>query len=336
MKVLFATGLAHEMGGGAKYASQLQIEFNKKGVDSRAVPYTNLELSLPVGIRHFVYFCRFFFPLMRADVAFAFDTWSVGIPSLLAAKLLGKPFIVRVGGDFLWEQYVERTGDIVKVSEIYDTRKDKFNLKERIVYRGTKFLLEHADVLACNSQFQVDLWRRVYGVPLKQAIVVENLYPPKKPGIAPTKKNFVAAGRAMKLKQEPMLIELFEEIKKEFSEIELDMQSLPPEEHQKRVSSCYALVLASVSDFSPNVIIDAISYGKPFVCTKDTGIRERVGHLGFFVDTQNREELKQAILSLLDPLVYDAKKKEIDAFSFTRDWSQVADDFVAVLKRCVS
>jgi hypothetical protein len=270
MRVIFATGPVEEKGGTAKYASQLQMEFNKKGIDVAAVPYTSVELSLPIGIRHLVYFYRFVFPLMRADVAFAFDTWSVGIPSLLAAKLLGKPFIVRVGGDFLWEQYVERTGDMVKVSEMYDTRQHTFNLKERIVYKGTQFLLKHADVLACNSQFQIDLWRRVYNVPLAQAIVVENLYPPKKQESVPTKKNFVAAGRTLKLKQEPMLIGLFEEIKAEYPDVELDMQSLPPTEHQRRVSSCYAVVLASVSDFAPNVIIDAISFGKPFVCTQDT------------------------------------------------------------------
>lgn len=336
MKVIFATGLRTEMGGGAKYALQLQTEFAKKGISSEAVPYTSLELALPIGVRHVVYFFRFLMPLMRADVAFAFDTWSVGLPSLVAAKLLRKPFVVRVGGDFLWEHYVERTGDLVKLSEIYDSRRERFSLKEKLIYRGTRFLLRHADVVACNSQWQIDLWHRVYGLPLARARVIENVYLPHAEGVPPKKKNFVAAGRSIQLKQEPLLEDVFAEVRKEYADVELDMRSLPPEEHQKRVASCYAVVLASVSDVAPNVIIDAIRYGKPFICTSDTGIKERVGSLGLFVDTGNREALTASIISLLDPQMYEQKARASAAFSFERSWSVVADDFVAVLKQCVS
>jgi glycosyltransferase involved in cell wall biosynthesis len=336
MRIIFSTGPVHQMGGGTKYASVLAERFNARGLQSRTVSYSRLELTLPIGIRHLVYFFRVLIPLMRADAVLAFDTWSVGIPAVCAAKLLGKPFLVRVGGDFLWEQYVERTGDLVKLSEFYDTRKSNLNTKERIIYRGTKFLLTHADVLACNSKWQIDLWRRVYGVPLAQAVVVENVYPPRRQGTSPVQKNFVAAGRDVKLKQETLLKEIFSRIQKHHPDVSLDMRSLPPAEHQKRVAECYAVVLASVSDVAPNVIIDAVLYDKPFVCTADTGITERLGGTGLFVDTQNTQALQDAIMSLLDPGVYQAQKKKIELFSFTRDWDAVADDFLTAIQTCVS
>ncbi len=336
MRVIFSTGLAHEMGGGARYAAKLAERFSERGIKCTTVPYTRLELALPIGVRHVVYLFRVLLPLIGADVVLAFDTWSVGIPSLIAAKILGRPFIVRVGGDFLWEQYVERTGDMVKLSEFYDTRRDKWNLKERIVYRGTHFLLKHADVLACNSRWQIELWRRVYDVPLTQATVIENEYPARRPSTPPTEKNFVAAGRPMKLKQEGLLMQIFHELVKKYDDVSLDLHALPADAHRARIASCYAVVLASVSDVSPNVIIDAVLYGKPFICTKDTGISERLGNTGIFVDTQDKEALTRAIESLLDPKVYADIERRIKAFTFTRDWNAVADDFLKAITTCVS
>ncbi len=49
----------------------------------------------------------------------ALDTYSVAFPAVLAAMLFRKKLVLRVGGDFLWEQYLERV------------KKPKLSAKER-------------------------------------------------------------------------------------------------------------------------------------------------------------------------------------------------------------
>jgi len=45
-----------------------------------------------------------------ADLIYALDPWSVGVPSLLVAALFRKTFVVKIVGDYAWEQGVQRFG----------------------------------------------------------------------------------------------------------------------------------------------------------------------------------------------------------------------------------
>ena len=333
MKIVFATGPIDEKGGPAKYATHLAEQFVRQGIKVKIVPFQS---SLPSGLRHLAYFLRLLFALISADAVLAFDTWSVGFPAVFAAKTLRKASIVRIGGDFLWEQYVERTGDMVKLSYFYQNAKDKLNSKEQTIFRGTGFLLRNASVLAFNSQFQIETYRAAYGLSLQNAVVIENVYPHKKENSDPTKKNFVAAGRALKLKQEALLLQVFEELQETYPDITLDLEPLSPEEHQARVASCYAVILGSLSDVSPNVIIDAVIHERPFICTSDTGIKERLENVGLFIDTQNKDALSRSIESLLDPSVYKKMKTQVKLFSFVRTWEDVSNDFLTAIRSCVS
>lgn len=336
MHIVFATGPATETGGNAKYAQELSVQFKGKGHTVLIVTYGVLEKILPAGLRHVVFFMRVFFSLIGSDIVVSFDTFSVGVPACVAAHVLGKPSIVRIGGDFLWEHYVERTGDLIKLSQFYANHHTPFSFREKCIYRGTKYLLKKTSILAFNTHWQIGLWKDAYDLPLQNARVIENVFPAKKVNHTPHEKVFVAAGRPIKLKQDSLLRELFSEIERDHPGASLDQRSLTRGEHQVRVENSYAVVLASVSDISPNAIIDAVVYGKPFICTEDTGITERISGLGIFIDTQNKEALTKAIISLLNPKIYEEYKSKIAHFSYVRNWEQVADDFLTNINVCVS
>jgi glycosyltransferase involved in cell wall biosynthesis len=110
MKLLIATGLyPPEIGGPATYTKLLEEKLPARGYEVSVLPFSTSR-HLPKVLRHL----HFFFVLLRkawsVDVVYAQDTVSVGLPALLAAKLLRKPFIVRVPGDYAWEQSVQRFG----------------------------------------------------------------------------------------------------------------------------------------------------------------------------------------------------------------------------------
>src|SRR3989344_1940294 len=100
MKILITTGLSvSDIGGPFQYAPRLKEEFERLGHSVEIAQYNSIERAL-LGILPKV---------LRVDSVIALDSFSVGIPSVMAARLFRKRVVVRVGGDFLWESYVQRT-----------------------------------------------------------------------------------------------------------------------------------------------------------------------------------------------------------------------------------
>jgi glycosyltransferase involved in cell wall biosynthesis len=72
---------------------------------------------LPKGIRHARYFWNVLKVAQNADVILALDPVSVGLPAALAAGILRKPFVVKIVGDFAWEQGTQRFGVIAQLDD---------------------------------------------------------------------------------------------------------------------------------------------------------------------------------------------------------------------------
>jgi hypothetical protein len=136
-----------------------------------------MDEHLPAGVRHAAYFNKLFFLLffIRADYVIALDTFSVGFPAVLAGKFAGIPVIIRTGGDFLWEFYVERTGEKIVFSDFY-TRPRSFNTKERIIFRLTQWALRHASAAVFSTAYQRDAFVPAYGLEAARARIIENFY----------------------------------------------------------------------------------------------------------------------------------------------------------------
>ncbi len=333
MKIVLATPLyPPDIGGPAKYAHALRQEFIKQGASVRVVAYSSLERLLPLGVRHVVYALRLLPRVLRADAVLALDTWSVGLPALVVAKICRTKLLVRIGGDFLWESYVERTKQLIKLSQFYSAPR-WLSFKERLIQRGTHLLLRHTDALLFTTHWQRDLWQRAYRFPQERAHIVENLYPPVQTVSLATHKVFVAAGRDIVLKNMPLLHAAFAEVKKTHSDIELDTRTLSAAEHAERIAQCYAVIVPSVSEVNPNSAIEALAAGKPFICTADSGIVERLGSVGIFIDTQNKEALVAAITELLDAGRYTRAQETLRQFSYTHSWADMAQEILAIAKK---
>src|SRR3989344_410927 len=164
MRILIATPFVHknEREALGVYAEGLLGAFVRAGHTVEVVSRSRLERSLPQGIRHVLYFMRLLPHVGRSDAVLALDTWSTGFPALLAARVLKCRFGIRIGGDFLWESYVERTKEPVLLSEFYNARRT-YSLKEKIVQRGIHWLTRGADALLFTTAFQRDIWQRAYG-----------------------------------------------------------------------------------------------------------------------------------------------------------------------------
>jgi len=336
MKIVLAAPLyPPEIGGPASYAKALNEGLSARGHTTILVKFSDVR-QYPNGVRHLLYFWKVFSALRGADVVMGFDTWSSGMPAMLAAKLCGKKMLVRIGGDFLWEAYVQRTHKLVRFSEFYN-EKANFSLKELVTFMGTRWLTRHMDLMVFNTAWQKDLWEIMYGFNPQKAMVIENEYPATRQ-LSPAKGHvFVAAARANFLKNTESVEAAFRDLKHLFPDIELDARLVPPDEHRARIRDSYAIVIPSLSEMSPNTAIDALTYGKPFIMTSDTGARERLANAGIFINTLDAGALRQAMKTLLDPIEYERACARVQAFTFSHSWGEVVQEFlVALTHLCAS
>lgn len=366
MKILIATGIyPPDIGGPAQYARGVKEAWRKEGHEVKVLAF-RFERKLPTGIRHLYYFFRVLFSLGGVDpvrsregsphtsslrgrqhasasngVDFVFspDTFSAAIPALLAAKLFGKTIIIRTGGDFLWEQYVERTGDLILLRHFYQTRISRFSLKKRLIFRLMRFLFRHADAIIFSTKWQQDIFATPYRLDWKKCFIVENCYPareqnrysniPQNIGIP---KIFTGGVRDLKWKNMPRVKEAFERVQKKGIPVELRWETGSRGQFLLDIQSCYAVVLASLGDVSPNTILEAIQFGKPFILTRETGLYEKLKDIGVWVDPQNVDDIAAKIEWLADEKNYEAQCKKVAAFSFTHSYEQIAGEILAIFR----
>lgn len=333
MKILICTGIyPPDVGGPAKYAKNLAEEFLGRGYKVKVLAY-KIEKKLPIGIRHCLYFFRVFFAAFDADLIIALDTFSTGFPAILTAKLLRKKAILRVGGDFLWETYIEKTGNLIKLKDFYE-RIPKLPFKQKILFFLQKFTIKNYSALAFNSNWQKKIFEKFYNLDISKNYVIENFYGEKVGDFNFKEKNFLWAGRNIKLKNLTLLKESFSVAQKENIEIKLEIsKEISQKELMEKVKESYVVVLPSISDISPNLIMDTITCNKPFILTKECGLVDKFKEVGVFIDPFNKDDIKNKILFLADDNNYKEYKKRIASFNFTHSWKEIADEFLSVYKK---
>lgn len=331
--ILITTGIyPPKIGGPAQYAKNLKESFEKRGLEVSIKTYT-IEDKLLTGIRHIVFFLKIIPKIIFSNVIFTLDTYSVGFPSVLAGKIFGKKVIVRTGGDFLWESYVERTNKKVLLKNFYDNEKYNFSTKEKIIFLLTKWTLKNANSIIFSTEWQRDIFVRSYSLDVNKTCVVENYYGPKEADEDYSSKEFVASTRKLVWKNLGLLENIFNELKSSYPNLILFSKNLPYQEFIEKIKVSYAVILVSLGDISPNMIMDAIRFNKPFICTKEIGIYNRIKDAGIFVDPLNEQEIKQAILELLTEDGYKKAKEKVRNFQFVHTWEQITDEFLVVANK---
>ncbi|MFZ2555386.1 MAG: glycosyltransferase family 4 protein [Minisyncoccia bacterium] len=330
MRIVIATAFYPPRPGvHATYAAGIEESLLKLGHE---VTVVSASRALPPVLSHAVYFLRLFHALRGASFVLALDTWSVGMPAYFAARLRGVPLALRIGGDFLWESYVARTGEAVRLSDFYISP-CTLSLKERIIKRFTRMLLQTAHPLF-TTHFQRDLWKRVYDIPDTRIRIVENHVPPKIGTYLPaTGLVLVCSGRAIGLKNIDLLRRVVARLANDHPGLELDTRLMPHNEHQKRVAAAYAVIIPSFSEVCSNTAIDAVALGKPFVMTEDTGTKERFGACGLFLDTRSESALTHAIESILDPIMYEKLATNARELAFAHSWDDIAREIMDEMKK---
>ena len=173
MKVLIATGIySPDVGGPATYSALLEKELPKRGVEVKIITYGKLK-NYPWILRQPAYFFRIFLAARNVDIIYAQDILNSGISSYVAASIWRKKFLLKIVGDYAWEQGAQRFG----VKEVLDEFLDRqYGFMVECFRFLEKFVAGRADKIIVPSEYLRDLIRQ-WGVLKHRAVVIRNAAP---------------------------------------------------------------------------------------------------------------------------------------------------------------
>ncbi len=176
MNLLIATGLyPPEIGGPATYTLLLEARLPERGINVTTIPFGWVR-HYPKGIRHVVYAYKLWEESKKVDAIYALDPISVGLPALLVAKLRRKPFLIRLGGDYAWEQGRVRFGLTESLDE-YLTKKAPRPFQVKLLAAFQSFVTKQAKRVVAPSQYLKGVIEQ-WGVPSERIAVIHSaLYP---------------------------------------------------------------------------------------------------------------------------------------------------------------
>ncbi len=249
-KILIATGIyPPDIGGPATYSKLLADELPKHGIEVMVLTFGAVR-HLPKVIRHLAYFFKTLSQGREVDIIYAQDPVSVGLPALWAARLLRKRFLLRLGGDYAWEQGVARFG-VKDTLDEFVKKYDVYPLSVRMLKKIQTYVAQHAETVIVPSRYLasiVQVWGRKINVKVihnafsLNSVSDSNTYTSYTLTLVPESKdelrkklNFqgkviLSAGRFVPWKGFDMLIEIMPDLRREVPDAFLYIVGEGPEQ----------------------------------------------------------------------------------------------------------
>ncbi|MEK7163351.1 MAG: glycosyltransferase family 4 protein [Patescibacteria group bacterium] len=357
MKVLIATGIyPPQIGGPATHAKLLYDELPGRGIDADVVSFGDYLQRLKV-IRHFLYFLELVRRAPDADVIYALDPVSVGLPALLASQIRGKRFILRIAGDYAWEQGVQRFG-VTDTLDDFVIACGGHRLQVRLLKKIEKYVADGAEKIIAPSGYLKNIIS-AWGVSPEKIKVVYNGFHTghvRETPRALRKKLrlsgnvIVSVGRLVQWKGMKELIEIMPRVIASVPDAKLVVVGDGPEKNNleetiraldlgntvtlagrlarekvfEYVKAADLFVLNTSYEGFSHQVVETMALGTPVITTAVGGNPEivRDGKNGILVPPRAKDSLLEAIISLL----MDQKRAENLAKTAKKDVGRFSDE----------
>ena len=359
MKIIIAAEIfPPDIGGPATYSKKITEELAKRDWDVKLLCYSNsrqksnLNFKIYSVIRnrikawhHIKYFFKLFFLSLDRDVIYAQGPISSGLPAMAVGKVLRKKVVVKVVGDYAWEQARN-----LKVTElgIDEFQNKKFGGKIGRLQKIERKVCRLVDKIIVPSQYLKKIVSG-WGVDDKKISVIYNAFEYSKVEVNKNKNQFniISIGRLVPWKGFEILIQVVAELIRDYpinlnicgDGPELDklrnliiesglsnwviINSLPRQQLLKILNTADIFVLNTGYEGLSHTILEAMAAGVAVVTTDIGGNPELIqdGQNGLLVEYNNKEMIKEAILKLynqpeLRQKFIDNSKKELNKFTF--------------------
>ena len=169
----------------------------------------------------------------------------------------------------------------------YQTTRGEWNQKEKFIFYITKKILRRAEKIVFTTGWQQDIWQPVYELKNYKINIIENYYGPKDStkddGDNESQKIFLAGTRKLKWKNLSTLTQAFSLAQKKDPLLKLDLTNVNYDDFIIKMKHSQAVILVSLGDVSPNMILDAVRLNKPFILKTRSNRYMAIGYYQRFV-----------------------------------------------------
>ena len=363
MKILIATGIyIPEIGGPATYIPNLAKEFIKLGHQVKIITYSDkkeykVDKDLPYSIfrierknklsNYYRYYKTLKKEVKGFDVIYAFDHFSAGIPSALISKKYKIPLYIRVGGDFIWERYLDRIKDLVTLKEFYN--KNIHQKEENLRFKIIKLVFKNTKGIIFTTDFQKDIFKKYYNLKDNKLYNISNPINIDKEEKKERNKEIIFAGRFINKNNIKNLIKAFNNIEdKSFKLVLIGEGYLEKEiktsdniiiesrlsrkELREIISKAYLVVFPSLTDISPNTMLECLSVNTPFISSTEIGFDWIKDKIRLF-NPLDVDSISKEINRLLDKEEYNNYLEEIKSIDYTYTYQQASKDIIKIFNK---
>lgn len=258
------------------------------------------------------------------------------------------PFARRI--TFILMKFLLRRANAVvfTTSFLRDIYVPLFGLKHEKVYTVTHPLPNYESKPTTHDSYKS---RRGVGIPIS---LDKNF---EASGLSAISYKLLYAGRFLKLKNLEMLLEVFAEALKKHPGLKLTMAGGGPQEHKMRnvcqildlanyvtfkkpmdhvtilaeIAGSDLVILPSLSDVSPNVLMDALATGTPILATKENGCREIIGDAGVWFDPMSSDDFTAKLEQTLVPGELEKLREKMRNHPYKKTWAEAAEEYERII-----
>lgn len=352
--LIAASTFPPDPGGPALHASTYLKGFRERGYLTDVVALAHFR-KWPRGVRQIFFFFTIVMKISRYDLIYAHDAVGAGIPAYFAAKLFGRKFVVRVGGDLAWERKAE-SGTPVSLKEWYALKEhqtDKFFIISR-------WLLRHADAIIVPSKILKDLYIHDYLVSSNKIFLIPNPVPQKRDEKRSV-QTIVYASRLVAYKNLDTVLKALVPIFEVHPELKFIIMGDGPEKNNllslakslnieknvkflgsvsqeivdENIASSKLVIAPALTEFSPNYLLKGISFGKPFLVSRENGLPFTVPEELLF-QARDTQELSKKIEKILIEENYKKAETKVKEVNFSMTWEKVIEKNLEVIKKILN
>ncbi|MFC1962408.1 glycosyltransferase family 4 protein [Chloroflexota bacterium] len=337
-----------DIGGPSVYASEILKRLNERGHSVRVITLSETaEAAADVRVvarrrpkpgfigyvyTHLALFLSIIQLSRHCHVIYTLSPAYIGFVSLMAAKILRKPIVLRMAGDVAWEEASNKLITEKFLEEFHTAPEGGKYIKRLIALQ--RFVLNRMDKIIVPSHFLKDVVVNYYGTDYMKVTVIynsANLPDYQKPVCEASrmlsKPKLIAVGRLARHKRVDRIIEVVKEISEVYNDISLLIVGDGPERGKleklsqalgtsrqvsfygktthkqtaKLMAEADIFVLNSVYEGLPHVALEAMAFRVPVIATNIRGTNEAVkdGETGLLIPPDDNTKLMEGIIRLI-------------------------------------